>query len=397
MAVNGNFAAAANYFEQLSQSAVNAAQTAAQAALQAGNAAAAAYFAGVDRAAAEADYNSQAAAALDSFGAAQSGAESSAQAAGSAAQAAAASWRSAASSIQQSLERMRANTSASTAPAARYAETKAVLDAYTQAALGGDVDAAGKLSGAAEAFLSASQANSVSYADYMRDRVLTEGKLASVLDTSEAQASVQDSIASAANAAVGELKSLNSNLTGFSADLYRLLQSSYQGADRETAGGVAASLAKMQADWDAYFADSTGFGAVGNKYTDPSFNGASFTKLDNNMAAFTGADGVVAYLRESESLLDVAKRVPELRALWEQQYGIKLPAFADGGMHAGGLRLVGERGWEIEATGPARYWNQAQLSQALAGGQGSSNGAEVAAAIRDLSAQLVRLEQSQSA
>ena len=50
---------------------------------------------------------------------------------------------------------------------------------------------------------------------------------------------------------------------------------------------------------------------------------------------------------------------------------VGLPAFAGGGMHSGGLRMVGERGWEIEATGPARYWNQQQLGSALAGGGGA--------------------------
>lgn len=56
-----------------------------------------------------------------------------------------------------------------------------------------------------------------------------------------------------------------------------------------------------------------------------------------------------------------------------------LPAFANGGLHDGGLRMVGERGWEIEATGPARYWNQSQLSRALSNdwdneGDGNDNG-----------------------
>ncbi|MFZ4286630.1 phage tail length tape measure family protein [Variovorax sp. HJSM1_2] len=52
-----------------------------------------------------------------------------------------------------------------------------------------------------------------------------------------------------------------------------------------------------------------------------------------------------------------------------------IPAFAGGGDHSGGLRLVGENGWEVEATGPARYWNQAQLGQAMrSGGAGSDSG-----------------------
>lgn len=364
-------------------------------AMAASNAAANAYFADIDRAAAEQGYTDDAQAALDAMfgsisGGADAAAQSAASAAADAAQAAAASWRSAASSIKSSLEKLRADTTALSDPASRYAETKSVLDEYTRLALGGDASAAEKLAGAADAFLSASADGTMTQAEYLRDRVLTEAKLASVMESSEAQASLQESIASSAGAAVSELQALNSNLTGFAGDLYDLLRNSYSDVGRDGATSIAATFAKMQADFEAYFSDNTRF-AVGSKYSDPSFGGASFTKLDNNMAQFTGADGVVNYLRAGESLLDVAKRIPELRKLWEQTYNIRLPAFAEGGMHAGGLRLVGERGWEIEATGPARYWNQAQLSQALSAGPAGA-GAEVVAELRRLSAQLAQLD-----
>ncbi len=55
---------------------------------------------------------------------------------------------------------------------------------------------------------------------------------------------------------------------------------------------------------------------------------------------------------------------------WAKSSGV--PAFAAGGHHAGGLRVVGERGIEIEATGPARYWNAADTQQFLGGGGGTS-------------------------
>ena len=45
-----------------------------------------------------------------------------------------------------------------------------------------------------------------------------------------------------------------------------------------------------------------------------------------------------------------------------------VPQFANGGTHMGGLRIVGERGPELEATGPARYMNNSQLMSALGGG-----------------------------
>ncbi|MDM0011989.1 hypothetical protein QTH87_05990 [Variovorax sp. J22P168] len=69
------------------------------------------------------------------------------------------------------------------------------------------------------------------------------------------------------------------------------------------------------------------------------------------------------------NLVDFARAVLAGRAV-----GSTLPAFAEGGMHAGGLRLVGERGWEIEATGPSRIWNQDQLADALSGSAGKDDG-----------------------
>jgi len=49
-----------------------------------------------------------------------------------------------------------------------------------------------------------------------------------------------------------------------------------------------------------------------------------------------------------------------------------LPGFADGGVHKGGLRLVGERGPEIEYTGPSRIFNATQTKNMLAGSDGGN-------------------------
>lgn len=48
-----------------------------------------------------------------------------------------------------------------------------------------------------------------------------------------------------------------------------------------------------------------------------------------------------------------------------------VPMFASGGIHAGGLRIVGEEGPELEATGPARYYNASDTA-ALLGGDASA-------------------------
>jgi len=53
-----------------------------------------------------------------------------------------------------------------------------------------------------------------------------------------------------------------------------------------------------------------------------------------------------------------------------------VPGYAGGGMFGGGLRVVGERGPEIEATGPARYWDAGTTASMLRGGA-NDNGAVV--------------------
>lgn len=50
---------------------------------------------------------------------------------------------------------------------------------------------------------------------------------------------------------------------------------------------------------------------------------------------------------------------------WADAHG--LPRFADGGFHSGGLRIVGERGPELEFTGPSRIASNNDLKSALSG------------------------------
>ena len=59
-----------------------------------------------------------------------------------------------------------------------------------------------------------------------------------------------------------------------------------------------------------------------------------------------------------------------------------VPAFAGGGHHVGGLRIVGERGPELEATGPARYWTATQ-TRGMIGGD-----SDAAKELRELRAEL---------
>lgn len=53
--------------------------------------------------------------------------------------------------------------------------------------------------------------------------------------------------------------------------------------------------------------------------------------------------------------------------------GWSVPAFAGGGDHRGGARLVGENGPELELTGPARYFSAKQTKQILSKDSGNSD------------------------
>ena len=59
----------------------------------------------------------------------------------------------------------------------------------------------------------------------------------------------------------------------------------------------------------------------------------------------------------------------------------KVPAYASGGDHLGGLRLVGENGPELEVTGPSRIYNANQTASMLNGGGGNG---ELIAEVRQL-------------
>nr|WP_308494298.1 phage tail length tape measure family protein [Duganella lactea] len=67
----------------------------------------------------------------------------------------------------------------------------------------------------------------------------------------------------------------------------------------------------------------------------------------------------------------------------------KIPGFATGGDHIGGLRIVGENGPELEATGPARIWNAGQTRAMLRGG---GNNERLESLVEGLTAEVQRLQ-----
>jgi len=52
--------------------------------------------------------------------------------------------------------------------------------------------------------------------------------------------------------------------------------------------------------------------------------------------------------------------------------GLGIPGFASGGLFGGGLRIVGEKGPELEVTGPSRIYNASQTAAMLGGGDSAA-------------------------
>lgn len=75
--------------------------------------------------------------------------------------------------------------------------------------------------------------------------------------------------------------------------------------------------------------------------------------------------GNLSYSNLQDALKEAAKAAGEI------------PAFASGGFHSGGLRLVGENGPELEVTGPSRIYNASQTAAMLSGGGDSGSVAEL--------------------
>ncbi|MCW5648348.1 MAG: hypothetical protein KIS62_01245 [Ramlibacter sp.] len=335
-------------------------------------AAATAFFAGLDGQNMAASLSSEASAGIDKFigSTVQTVADAQAtqaQAALNAAREAATLWGQAQNSIEAALADVRGITASLQAPSVRRSTSLATLDKATLAALAGDATSAASVGALAQQFLNASESSSVDRISYLRDRALAEAKLASVLDKTKAQVTLQEAIVTASESTVAQLQVINQTLTGFSAQVFELLSKGYQGADRDTATAAADKLAKATSDF-AYWFNTT---KEGDTVTGGQWGTAKWTRLAGDMASFTDSSGGVTYLRAADTILEAAKRDPELRRIWEQQYGIKLPAFAGGGDHEGGWATVGEAGAERVFMPRARIFS-ANDTMAMDGAQAST-------------------------
>jgi hypothetical protein len=72
--------------------------------------------------------------------------------------------------------------------------------------------------------------------------------------------------------------------------------------------------------------------------------------------------------------------------------GLDIPEFANGGYHRGGMRIVGERGPELEVTGPSRILSHRDLMSAIGNGGSAESMEAIRSEIRGLRSELARTQ-----
>ncbi|WP_343740449.1 tape measure protein [Delftia tsuruhatensis] len=248
-----------------------------------------------------------------------------------------------------------------------------------------------------------------------RDALVWAGKFAELGDLGESQLSIEERSLKALQSQIESLDALTrradelvngtSMLTGTVQGYFEKLL-----ATLNKTGGATAPVTKPGTGGAVLGPGGGGSSeAEESKYSRPRTDGSGGTwyepvvdkgaigKLEglyDKYHSYDGTGNLTGLMRDMQKAGATLSDMEALSGLYARDWaeveritGIKLPAFASGGMHAGGLRLVGERGWEVEATGPARYWNQQQLGQAMrGGGEGIDTAALIAALLAEVSA-----------
>ncbi|WP_288899482.1 tape measure protein [uncultured Delftia sp.] len=246
-----------------------------------------------------------------------------------------------------------------------------------------------------------------------RDALVWAGKFAELGDLGESQLSIEerslkalqsqieglDALAKRADELVNGTTMLTGTVQGYFEKLLATLgkdagantPGTKPGAGANDGGAVWGPGGGGQPDTvDSKYLRPRSDGSGGTWY-EPVVEPGTVNKLDglfDKYHAYDGTGDLAGLMRAMQSAGATLSDMEALSGLYARDWaeveritGIKLPAFASGGMHTGGLRVVGERGWEVEATGPARYWNQQQLGQAMRGGGGGIDTAALIAAL----------------
>ncbi|PWE57666.1 hypothetical protein DEM27_00180 [Metarhizobium album] len=267
------------------------------------------------------------------------------------------------SSIKQFREEMKLNDTSPLGPLERVNEAARQFRELAILAMTGDEDAIGQLTQISQEYLDEAQAyytSSVKYFEIWKevDRTLSQVQSASEGSLSEAEKQlksldasvagilkVDESVLSVKDALAQYNTTLNASLDVLKDQIGMVGTNAITEAYHNTLGRdpEAAGLSY----WQQQVKDGKSI-----DWVEAAIGDSREAKIRALYKSVMGRDVDAAGLKY---WVGTNKSVSQIEA--DLKYAKSIGAFASGGFHVGGLRIVGERGPEIEATGPSRIWS----------------------------------------
>lgn len=273
-------------------------------------------------------------------------------------------------------------------PQDRLAEARSQFESIYARAQLGDAAAMEQLPGISRSFLESSKAFNASNPAYFADFSRVQEALQNTETIAERQVRIADEQLDTLNGQLDVLRSQLAEAEGQSDDirtvaeaaaLWREAERRAQAA-RDGTDGNAARIAGEQL---------TAFRGLAGNFQTLTAGAASQAERDQiYQATASQRDALLGSITDVATLQQIGQiyyrgdnRDSGAIFLRSRLYSLgAVPQFEYGGQHAGGLRLVGERGMELEATGPARYFStDATIEMLRRSGPGANDGALLAA------------------
>jgi len=252
----------------------------------------------------------------------------------------------------------------------RYTEARRRYQTTVAKAKLGDSSAVESLQEVVGTFLRASKTAHTSAADYRADFAEALASLDQVGAVAGRKGSLAQEQIRIAQAQLDALNAIKSSLAGSQTKLPTLV----------------ANPGRMAADWASWFEHTP----IGRSTQHPH---GTATRISQNRGVYTDTHGRQYIFNKDDNPYTLADKSEEWAEAIKRVYGVfrgvGTPRFASGGAHAGGWRIVGEQGPELEYTAPSRIYSNAQS-------KGLLDLSELLAAINALRADL-RTGQAQSA
>lgn len=309
--------------------------------------------------------------------------------------------------------------------AARAAGQEQIRAALAAARAGGALPTADSLKDALSAVQQDASDQFSSYTDYLRDLYTTQNDIGALAGITDDQLSVEekalaaaqdqlqalDAVLSNAQQQIDEMKGQSTTLLSI-ADAIRALAGAMQAAQANPVVSAGSAINKAYQTYLGRAPDAQGL----EWWTNAAANGAPTSQIVDGIKNSTeanlkglyesvlgrapDAEGLAFWMNaygptmseaEKADFMKAAQAELQAKANGKQDDFLKshgVPGYANGGDFAGGVRLVGEIGPEVEATGASRIHSTQSLMDALR--NPSSNNDVLAAAVERLTATVDR-------